>query len=348
MNPSSLQTILTACIQRRQNFFIPPNESAFRLFNGFLEGCPSLALDVYADTLVAYNYADPPESGAGHVAEAIELARVQLPWLGAAIVKSRYAASHEARRGLLAWGKQPARRVREHGVRYAINLQINQDASFYADTRNLRQWTLNNSRDKNILNTFAYTGSLGAAALAGGAACVVQLDRSRAFLNLAKETYTLNGFVIRKQDFLVADFFPVISRLRRENALFDGVFLDPPFFSSTGKGVVDQGLQAERLINKVRPLVRDGGWLAAVNNALFVSGRDYWATLEALCADGFLEIETLIPVPEDCAGYTQTRVASLPVDPTPFNHATKIAILRIKRKIDSPGFAGTNPKFLGV
>lgn len=87
-----------------------------------------------------------------------------------------------------------------------------------------------------------------------------------------------------------------------------------------------------RLINKVRPLVNDGGTLVAINNALFLSGKEYMETLDSLCADGYLEIERIIPIPEDFTGYPQTRVELPLVDPAPFNHATKIAVLRVRRK----------------
>ncbi len=89
------------------------------------------------------------------------------------------------------------------------------------------------------------------------------------------------------------------------------------------------------LINKVRPLINDGGYLVAVKNALFLSGNDYIKALESLCADGCLQIEELIPVPDDFTAYTQTRLRSLPVDPVPFNHVTKIAVLKVRRKAES-------------
>ena len=85
----------------------------------------------------------------------------------------------------------------------------------------------------------------------------------------------------------------------------------------------------------VRPLINDGGYLVAVNNALFLSGNDYIEALESLCADGYLQIEELIPVPEDFTGYAQTRLRCLPVDPAPFNHATKNAVLKVRRKAES-------------
>ncbi|MGZ9166794.1 MAG: class I SAM-dependent methyltransferase, partial [Anaerolineales bacterium] len=85
-----------------------------------------------------------------------------------------------------------------------------------------------------------------------------------------------------------------------------------------------------RLINKVRPLINDGGRLIAINNALYVSGKEYMQTLEALCRDVYLSIRELVPVPQDFIGYHQVRP---PVtDPRPFNHSTKIAILDVKRK----------------
>jgi 23S rRNA (cytosine1962-C5)-methyltransferase len=93
---------------------------------------------------------------------------------------------------------------------------------------------------------------------------------------------------------------------------------------------VDQVNESARLINKVRPLINDGGTLIAINNALYVSGRDYMNTLESLCGDGYLRIRELVPVPEDMVGFNS--VAAPITDPAPFNHSTKIAILDVKRK----------------
>jgi 23S rRNA (cytosine1962-C5)-methyltransferase len=88
--------------------------------------------------------------------------------------------------------------------------------------------------------------------------------------------------------------------------------------------------ESARLINKVRPLVSDGGRLIAINNALFVSGKDYLRTLEELCKDGYLEILELIPVPDDYIGFN--RVGQPITDPAPFNHSTKMAVLEVRRK----------------
>ena len=65
---------------------------------------------------------------------------------------------------------------------------------------------------------------------------------------------------------------------------------------------------------------------------VLVSGEEYLDTLKRLCQDGYLSIEQLISVPEDVTGFPETRTGSLPADPAPFNHSTKIAILRVRRK----------------
>jgi 23S rRNA (cytosine1962-C5)-methyltransferase len=334
-------SLLAGALTARAALFDARHTAAFRLFNGFTEGWPTLAVDLYAETLVLHDYAAPGESHAS-IAAAQEFYQTQLPWLSAVLLKSRHEKQPDKRNGVLLAGAALARKVREHGVWYAVDLQLNRDTSFYPDTRNLRAWLLRHATGQRVLNTFAYTGSLGVAAQAGGAASVVHLDLNRTFLNIAKTSYTLNGFPIHKGDFLAGDFWPQSSRLIRDGGLFECVLLDPPFFAATSKGIVDMERNYARLINKVRPLIADGGRLVAVNNALYVSGAAYLRTLETLCEDGYLAIEELIPIAEDFTGYASTRVPVGGIDPAPFNHSTKIAVLRVRRK-DAQRAAGTSP-----
>ncbi len=328
MNPG----LLAGALDARNELFDARHEAAFRLFNGFTEGWPSLAVDLYAQTLVLHDYSETPETNLSTIAAAQEFYQSRLPWLSAVLLKTRNAKTPEARNGVLLHGEKLSTKIREHGVWYSVALQMNRDASFYLDTRNLRSWILQNLAGQRVLNTFAYTGSLGVAAMAAGASRVVHLDLNRRFLNVAKTSYTLNGFPIHKADFQTGDFWPLVSRLIRAGELFDCVLLDPPFFASTSKGLVDAKNNYARLINKIRPLVADGGRLLAINNALFVGGAEFQQTLEALCSDGYLAIEELIPVAEDFTGYEATRMKSSLPDPKPFNHSTKIAVLRVRRK----------------
>jgi 23S rRNA (cytosine1962-C5)-methyltransferase len=289
-------------------------------------------LELYAHTLVIYDYAGDPQTGLALLQETLAWSREALPWVECILLKTRRGPGDDDRRGRVIFGQAPARRIREHRVWHALDLQMNQDASIYMDTRLLRRWLAENSSGKTVLNAFAYTGSLGVAAAAGGARQVVQLDRSRRFLNLAKDSYLLNGIRIHKPDFRSQDFWVAAAHMRRAGESFDLALLDPPFYSSTPAGRVNLLDDSARLINKIRPLVKHGGRLVAINNALYVSGEAYMQALQALCTDGYLEFECSLPVPEDFTGFDTTRVSAPPTDPAPFNHPTKIAVLKVFRK----------------
>lgn len=323
-----LPSRLTAAIEKRKDHIDPTHQGGIRLFNGFYESSQDVTVDLYGNTAVITNQTRPPVP----LPPMEDILLDSLPWLNCVLLKTRHATAPCDRRGVILRGSNPADLIIENGVSYALDLTLNQDASFYLDTRNLRAWLKAHTAGWQVLNAFAYTGSLGAAALAGGAQRVVQLDRSRQFLNIARRTYALNHFPIRRDDFLCRDFFPAVGAMRRNGAQFDCVLLDAPFFSETSGGRVDLENRSDRLINKLRPLVRDGGRLIAINNALFLSGADYMHQLEALGADGYLELEEIIPVPEDITGYPESIVRQPPMDPSPFNHPTKIAVLKVSRK----------------
>jgi 23S rRNA (cytosine1962-C5)-methyltransferase len=323
---------LAEALAERAGFFDARHEAAFRLFNGFSEGFADLAIDLYGRTLVIHDYADNVLDGVRNMAVARGFYESELPWLGAMLWKARSGTTAEERNGKWLNEAEPDRRVRENGVWYALDLQANRDAGLDRDTRSLRRWLKERMAGARVLNTFAYTGSLGVAALAGGAARVVHVDLKRDFLNIARTSYTLNGFAIHRGDFISGDFWPVMSRLIKAGELFDCVIVDPPLFAATAKGVVDLEKNQARVLNKVRPLIADGGWLIAVNNGVYVPGTQFHATLGQLCADGYLTIEELIPVDADFSHLSREAPAGVITDPAPFNHSTKIAVLRVRRK----------------
>ena len=309
-----------------------PHTSALRLFNGYTEGFPRVAVDLYGTTLVLHDATSATGDRAGMLA-LVENARVAMPWITAVLWKRRESASQDERNGTLLFGTGVGltRKVQEDGVWYTTRLTLNRDASLYLDTAPLRAWAKHTLKGKRVLNAFAYTGSLGVAAMAGGAESVLHNDLNNAFLTVAKDSYALNHFPVVRKDFWPGDFFDVIGRLKKE-PLFDCIFVDPPFFSVTEKGRVDLEQDMVRLLNKVRPLVAHGGTLVAINNGVFVSGADFMKAMDAVCTGGYLTFGERIDVPEDFVGYPDTKQGALPVDPAPFTHSTKMAVLNVTRK----------------
>lgn len=329
LQDQTLKNLLTHAAQQRTN--LGKDTDAYRLFNGFYEGLPGIVLDRYDDTLVILDHRDPSESQTV-IDEIGKWAVDHLDWVGSVLLKQRNHPDQRLKNGVLVHGQEIAQSIHEYGVHYALDLQMNQDAGFYQDTRNLRRWLLENTSGLRILNTFAYTGSLGVAAGMGGAAEVFQTDLNRNFLEIGKKSWNLNELNEEKINNIPGDYFRVTGQFRNQNKLFGCVIIDPPFFSQTSAGRINLEKETTRLVNKARPLVAHEGWLVLINNALYLSGSDFMAELDVLCRSEYLTFDQIIPIPSDITGYPATVVDTPPVDPSPFNHPTKIAILKVTRK----------------
>ena len=280
---------------------------------------PKLVMERYAATWVFSDH-----SANGDYRGVVASLAGKVP--GALLYKWCNSKNFRERNGIVISGT-PDNKIVENGVKYAVDLTLNQDTSFYADTRNLRKYLLENSAGKRVLNTFAYTGSLGVAALAGNADHVVQTDLSGKFLALAKRSLELNGLDAAKMEVVEGNFFPVISAFKKSGRLFDTVILDPPFFSQSSKGTVDLLKQPVALVNKVRPIVADGGEIIMVNNALYLSGAEFIAAADELCDGKYLFRDNIIDIPDEFCGDL-----SAVADPAPFNHPTKIIRFKVRRK----------------
>jgi 23S rRNA (cytosine1962-C5)-methyltransferase len=326
-DPSS--TIIHTAVEKRAPLW--GLLEAFRLFNGFYEGVPGLVIDRYGETLLISDHSQNNQHQA-LIRQTLDWALEHFEGLKSVLLKQRMSSDERLRKGILIHQGNLADSINEFDVTYALNLQMNQDASFYLDTRNLRHWLLKHMSNKRVLNTFAYTGSLGVAAGAGGALHVTQTDINPRFLNIAQRSWGLNSLPPDHHTLITGDFFKVSGRMRHSKQLFDCVIIDPPFFSTTDGGRVDLQQKTIPLVNKIRPLVAHEGYLVVINNALFLTGSDFMAELQELCSSDYLEFEEIIPVPVDITGYPDTIVDSPPVSPAPFNHPTKIAILKVYRK----------------
>jgi hypothetical protein len=149
--------LLQDAIQARRQLLDPPHDAALRLFSGFTEGCPDLVVDMYGKTAVFHNHADPPSQGEVLVQTAVEILRAELPWVQAGLVKTRSSRSADERAAAWRWSGADDP---DCEVRCGMPLiSLNQDCSFI--------WIRaicglgHRAMRMTVLNTFAYTGSLG-------------------------------------------------------------------------------------------------------------------------------------------------------------------------------------------
>lgn len=305
-------------INRRSALFTQKETDCFRLFNGFYEGCSDFCVDTYAGTAVIHWLNRHTEPSPEFLSSCSEALLNNTP-TQAILLKNRYASEDDLKKGKLLYGTGRALECHEFGAAYPLRLTMNKDCGFYLDTANLRKWLLENSRGKRVLNCFAYTGSLGLAAQAGGAASVTQTDCNRNYL----PNYP-------GQKILYGDFFRIAGSLRHSEKLYDILILDPPFFSTGNGGKVDQEHGSLSLLNKIRPLAADGGKIILINNALYLSGQEFASQIQSLTSE-YLRLGEIIPVPESFYGWDLSK-GKLPEDPAPFNHPTKIVVLEVSRK----------------
>ncbi|RKF19917.1 bifunctional 23S rRNA (guanine(2069)-N(7))-methyltransferase RlmK/23S rRNA (guanine(2445)-N(2))-methyltransferase RlmL [Alginatibacterium sediminis] len=156
--------------------------------------------------------------------------------------------------------------VSEFGAKFYIDLVSYLDTGLFLDHRNMRHYLQQNSKDKRVLNLFAYTGAASVHAAIGGASQVTTIDMSNTYLDWAKDNFRLNDLNISKHAFMRADCLQWLSQPVSQQ--YDLIFLDPPTFSNSKKmsQVFDVQNDHVDLIRKSVARLRPGGLLIFSNN----------------------------------------------------------------------------------
>ncbi|KXK44129.1 MAG: type 11 methyltransferase [Bacteroidetes bacterium OLB11] len=156
--------------------------------------------------------------------------------------------------------------VKENGIKFLINLQDYLDTGLFLDHRNTRNLVKSQSKGKQVLNLFAYTGSFSVYAAMGGAFSTTTVDLSNTYLNWAKENFKLNQLSISKHQFIKADVKEWIAQ--QPTKLYDLIVLDPPTISKSKmtKSDFDVQLDHVELINNTLNHLKEGGLLYFSNN----------------------------------------------------------------------------------
>ncbi len=161
--------------------------------------------------------------------------------------------------------------VRERGLRFFVDLGLGAPTrstpgvGLFLDQRENRARLAARARGGRWLNLFAHTGAFSAALLAAGAAEVVSVDLSAAWLRWLEETLALNGLDAARSRCLRGDSRRWLEKLP-ESERFDGIVLDPPTAAAAGRRFWSVRRDLEPLVEAALRRLAPGGSLLVCRN----------------------------------------------------------------------------------
>ncbi len=238
--------------------------AALRLFDSGGDGLPGLVIERFGGALRA--------SGPLHCATHLPAIRKAFP-----SDQLFWRFSHKEQGG----PDEGGRLIQEGGLSYAVQLQGSRNTGLFLDARPARAWVGAHSRDRRILNLFAFTCSFGLNAVAGGAKACSNVDPVPGVLKRGRENHRLNDLPVDGRSFWREDALNALRKARRSGARFDGIILDPPPKPSGGRRgrriQIEQAL--DPLLQACLAVSAPGGWLLLLAAGRFPSTAEIEARL---------------------------------------------------------------------
>lgn len=176
----------------------------------------------------------------------------------------------------------------EKSEKYQVNLSNSQNVGFFLDMAGGREWVRQHAAGMNVLNLFSYTCSLSVAALKGGATQVVNVDMSKAALNVGERNHILNGIDKRNVKFLPHDIMKSFGALNRKGP-YNLIIIDPP---TNQGGSFRADRDYHKIIRRLHTMTaKDGIVMACLNSPHLTS--DFLMQSFAENANQFTYIETM-------------------------------------------------------
>ncbi|HSP43674.1 MAG TPA: class I SAM-dependent rRNA methyltransferase [Luteolibacter sp.] len=146
-------------------------------------------------------------------------------------------------------------KVREHGIRYEVDLSAGHKTGFFCDQRDNRRRFGTLAAGRSVLDLCCYSGGFSISAALGGATEVTGVDLDEKAVAMAKRNANLNGAKIKLTH---ADAFTWVRTMIENGRTWDLVIADPPKFIHGREDDKGQGKYAD--LNKLAlQLVAPGG-----------------------------------------------------------------------------------------
>jgi 23S rRNA (guanine2445-N2)-methyltransferase / 23S rRNA (guanine2069-N7)-methyltransferase len=229
----------------------------------------AVAVDIYGEHVHVAEYKAPASVDEAAAHRRMQEVRSALPGaLGVAPENIAYK-QRSRQRGATQYGRQDRRGamlvVREGAACLQVNLHDYLDTGLFLDHRPLRLRIASESRDRDFLNLFAYTGSASVHAGLGGARSTTSVDVSNTYTQWARDNLEMNGLRGAAHEVVRAD---VMAWLQQAAGQYDLILLDPPSFSNSKSRDADFDVQRDHaaLVRATMARLRPRGSLYFSNN----------------------------------------------------------------------------------
>ena len=278
----------------------------FRIVNDVGDFLPGVCIDRYGDFAVL---SLSSEEAADRRQELADLLRE----FGARGVYSKQRARADLRRETHAElaPKEPIAGeaaksqllVQEGAARFAVTLDEGLSCGLFLDQRDNRARVAAFCGGRKVLNLFSYTCSFSVYAALASAEHVTSVDLSGHALARGRENFVLNGLDPTLHAFVQTDALEWLARAAKRGEKFGVVILDPPSFSTSGKGKtfrVADGYQGA--LERVFAVLEPDGRVLAVTNHRKTSAQAFRKIVHEAARAAGREISQLkdLPAPLDC------------------------------------------------
>ena len=185
-------------------------------------------------------------------------------------------------------GTETEIQVREFGLRFLVRPFADGNSGLFLDARPARQWIREHSHRRRVLNLFAYTGSLGVAAAAGGATAVTHVDGKHNALERTRANHELNDLPIDDRSLLRGNIYTHLPKAVQHGQRFDAVILDPPPQLPRVRGHKPKGQDYTTLARYATDVLEEEGWLLSFFSR-YGQSRDEYETQVTAASDGRLQ-----------------------------------------------------------